>query len=144
MKYAFSIKAMIRDHHEYKDIWDWCSSQRNVRDLGSIYDTFAVAVVKENTIVGHCPRKISVLCFIFIRRDGSITCQVDWWKTIFIRFTLEIPCALKFQSNSKQDTQKGEKLIRNSLRMSISDILPSSVIGDQHIFLPIGLKLLSY
>ena len=53
-----------------------------------------------------------------------------------------VPCVLKFQSKSKQDTEKAEKLIRNSLRKSINNILPSSVIADQHVY-PIDMKLLS-
>jgi len=49
MEYVFSIKAMVRGYHECKDIWD--APVREIlpcqRDVGNIYGTFAVAVLKE-------------------------------------------------------------------------------------------------
>ena len=85
-QYVFSIEVMVHGYHEYKDIWDTpvggiLPCQRNKRN---IYDMFAVAVVKEGTIVGHCPRKFSAPCLIFIKHGGSITCQVTKWKALFV------------------------------------------------------------
>ena len=36
------------------------------------HDPFAVAVVKEGTIVGHVSRKISAVCSTFLRRGGDL------------------------------------------------------------------------
>ena len=47
---------------------------------------------------------------------------------------LEVSCVLKFQSKNKEDAEKAEKLIRNSLTKTISDVLlvSLSVNYDQH------------
>jgi len=37
-----------------------------------------VAVVKDETVVSHAPRKISWMCSLFLRCGRSITCQVTW------------------------------------------------------------------
>ena len=39
-------------------------------------DRYAVAVLKEETIIGHLPRKMSKVCSLFLRRGGSIRCKV--------------------------------------------------------------------
>ena len=57
-----------------------------------------VAVVKANITVGHVPRKISSVCSIFLRRGGSITCQVTGRRRFSEDLSqggLEIPCVLK-------------------------------------------------
>ena len=43
---------------------------------GNAVDAYAVAVIKDGTIVSHLPRRISRLCTLFIRRGGVIQCQV--------------------------------------------------------------------
>ena len=39
-------------------------------------DRYAVAVLKQETIIEHFPRKISKVCSLFLRRGGSIRCTV--------------------------------------------------------------------
>ncbi len=39
-------------------------------------DPFAVAVLKDEAIVGHVSRKVSSICSLFLRRNGSISCRV--------------------------------------------------------------------
>ena len=46
------------------------------RDTGNERDRYAVAVMKDGTIIGHLPRKISWQCSLFLRRGSSITCCV--------------------------------------------------------------------
>ena len=40
------------------------------------YDTCAVSVIKDGTIVGHLLQWISCTCTLFMRRGGTIGCQV--------------------------------------------------------------------
>jgi len=56
MENVFIIEAMVCGYHEYTYIWDAPVGEilPCQRDVGNIYDTFDVAVVKEGTIVGHC------------------------------------------------------------------------------------------
>ena len=46
------------------------------REAGNTFDPFAVAVMRGTTVVGHVLRRISSICSLFLRKEGSITCQV--------------------------------------------------------------------
>ena len=35
------------------------------------HDPFAVMVCKETTVVGHVPRKISAVCYVFLGKTGA-------------------------------------------------------------------------
>ena len=98
---TFSFNSMIRGYHVYREIWTATEGEtlRCRRETGNGHDPFAVAVMKHDTIVGHIPRTISAVCSLFLRRHGSITCQVNGSR----RFSsdlpqggLEIPCLLIF------------------------------------------------
>ena len=39
-------------------------------------DQYAVAAKKEGTIIGHLPRKVLRMCWLFLRRGGTIECTV--------------------------------------------------------------------
>ena len=39
-------------------------------------DRYVIAVLKEETIVGHLSRKMFKLCCLFLRRGGSMRCRV--------------------------------------------------------------------
>ena len=44
--------------------------------LGDTEDRFAVAVTKDDMVVGHVPREFSKLCRHFLRHSGTIACEV--------------------------------------------------------------------
>ena len=92
--------------------------------MGNVYDTFEVAVKKDDEIVGHCPRKLSAICSIFIRRGGKITCQVTGRRqhpSDLPQGGLEIPCKLTFHTNKKREADKTAKLIKNALSKNITN-----------------------
>ena len=69
---SFSVEAMVRGYHIYKDIWTAVVGEEFPckRETGNTFDLFAVAVMRGDTIViGHVPRKISFICSLFLRRD---------------------------------------------------------------------------
>jgi hypothetical protein len=77
---SFRIQTTVRGHHVYKEVW----SPRVGEELavhcesGNNHDPFAVAVWKDDTIVGHVPREISRVCWFFLQNSVSeIACQVD-------------------------------------------------------------------
>ena len=89
-----------------------------MRELSNAADPFAVAVMKNSTVVGHIPRKISSLCSMFLRRGGSLTCQVVSFRRYSADLPqggLEVPCSLKFSGEMK-DVSKVEKLIKLAVR----------------------------
>ena len=75
---TFIVESCIRGYHIYKDIWDatigeelQCARKSDVSN-----NRYAVAVRKNNAVVGHVPRKISRVCVLFLERNGTITCTI--------------------------------------------------------------------
>ena len=115
MDHVFSIQAVVRGYHYYKSIWEAAIDGEVLAckmEVGNVHDTFAVSVKKDGIIVGHCPRKISSICSIFIRHGSSITCQVNGNRRYYQDFPqggLEVPCILTFRTSKKLNwiKQKG-------------------------------------
>ena len=57
---SFSVQAMVRGYHVYKDIWDAVVGEEFPCRCknGNRVDPFAVAIVRGNTVIGHVLRKI--------------------------------------------------------------------------------------
>ena len=66
--------SVIRGYHVYKSIWTPALGEKLSTDQerGNPEDRYAVSVLKSSTIVGHVPREISKLCWMFISREGHI------------------------------------------------------------------------
>ena len=65
------------------------------REQGNSNDHYAVAVKKDGVIVGHIPRKISRVTFLFLKRGGSLQCTVTWRRQYCSDLPqggLDIPC----------------------------------------------------
>ena len=95
-----------------------------IREPSNVRDPYAVAVTKPHlsTVVGHVPRKMSAICSIFLRKEGSIFCQVNG----SVRYSydvsqggLEVPCLMRFQGTA-EDVQKVEKLATHALSSKTS------------------------
>ncbi len=121
-----TLSSCVRGHHIYKDIWDPVVGEKLdcCRECGNVQDRYAVAVVRtlvdpklkrrrhktENavTTVGHLPRKISCVCSLFLRRGGTITCEITGHRrhsSDLPQGGLEVPCLLIFVGN-KADIAK--------------------------------------
>ena len=48
-----------------------------VREQSNAVDRYAVAVLKDNTIVGHLPKSSPRIYSLFLRRGGVIWCHVE-------------------------------------------------------------------
>ena len=102
---AFSIEA-VRGYHIYRDIWTTVVNEvlGCQREPFNAANLFAVAVVKEDTTVGHVPRKISAICLLFLRKNSMILCKVTGsrrYSEDLPQGGLEIPCTLKFRGSMK-------------------------------------------
>ena len=91
---------------------------------GNVHDTHAVAIKKitdgEIKIVGHIPRKISAICFAFMRRGGTILCHANGphqYSSDLPQSGLEIPCVLKFIASNKKDTSKAKNQLESALNI---------------------------
>ena len=115
MEIEYEVDSCIRGYHIYQEQWSSYvgESLSFTREANNTEDPYTVAVVKGNdTIVGHVPRKISAVCWLFLGH-GSITCTV----TSARRFSsdlpqggLEVPCKLLFKG-PKTFVRKVKKLV---------------------------------
>lgn len=64
----------MRGHHIYGRIWSTTVDEQLEckLELGNREDPYAVAVVKNEEVVGHVPRKILASCSLFIKKKGAI------------------------------------------------------------------------
>ena len=110
--------SCIRGHHIYYPVWTSYVEEQLVcirEPLNSI-DRFAVAVKKDDSVVGHLPKKISKICLLFLRRRGSIRCRVTGSRRSsadLMQGRMEIWCVLLF-SGSTKEIKKVKKLFKHS------------------------------
>ena len=113
------VSSCIRGLHVYKDIWEpsigeelVCSPQMN-----NPHDCYAVAVCKSGTIVGHVPKIMSRLCWLFLNKSGTvIKCFVTGtrrYSSDLVQGGLEVPCRFKFIGGTPEQTAKFAALLRS-------------------------------
>ena len=84
--------------------------------------------MKDGTVVGHIPKKISSVCSLYLRRGGSIICRVTGsrrYSEDLIQGGLEIPCVLIFEGDATLTT-KAKKLVVSALLGVASGMSPKS------------------
>ena len=122
---TFSTDSVIRGHRVYKDVWTPVVGEELMcqRELGNPRDPFAVSVLKESTIVGHVPRKISAICSMFLQTGGTIDCTVignRQHSRDLVQGGLEVPCELKFVGDNKH-IEKVKKLMKDAHAITNED-----------------------
>ena len=90
----------------YKDRWDAAIGEVLAceKEPHNVEDRYAVAVRKDEAIIGHLPRNLSRVYSLFIRQGGSIECIVTGarrYSTDLPQGGLEIPCLL-FKASPKE------------------------------------------
>ena len=74
------------------------------KEQGNIHDVYTVAVVEDDVIVGHVPRAISAVCYLFIKKGGTISCEITGshrYSSDLPQGVLELPCKLTFSGPVK-------------------------------------------
>ena len=135
MSDALMIDSCVRGYHYYQDVWDPVIGEQLecVQEPANLHDRYAVAVLKEETVVGHVPRKISIVCCLFLRRGGTIVSTITGTRHYshdLAQGGMEVPCTLNFRCDSKKLQQLTSKL----LKQMPEDILlvPSSQSFSQY------------
>ena len=79
----------MRGYHIYKEEWEATVGEelKCEREKNNAKDPYAAAVVRENAIVGHLPRKISQISALFLKRQGKISCKVLGRR----RYSVDLP-----------------------------------------------------
>ena len=111
---TFGKESCVRGYHIYQDQWEAAIGEELEchHERGNAADAYAVSVMREGTIIGHLPRKISRLCTLFIRRGGVIQCRITGRQkhsSDLPQGGLQIPCFLSFEGEAK-DIKKLVKL----------------------------------
>ena len=91
-----------------------------IREVGNRHDPYAIAVKKDENVIGHLPSKISCICSIFIRQGGKIYCTVTNPRRCsadLVQGGMEIPCPLNFKITDKHESEKTHKLINSTMNM---------------------------
>ncbi len=114
---SVTLDSCVRGFHIYQNIWNPLIGENLTcqPEFGNIHDLYSVAVVaSSSSIVGHVPRSISALCTFFIRRGGTIVCQVTGrrrYSSDLVQGGLEIPCTYTFSGGDVSRLIKVEKLL---------------------------------
>ena len=105
-----TVDSVIRGHHIYKVIWTPTLGVelQLMPEEDNIHDNHAVAVMKEGNVVGHMPRSLLPMSWFFIKRGGSISCEVTGHQKFGIG--LEVPCTYTYRG-SKRMISKVKKII---------------------------------
>ena len=101
------IECCIRGYHVYQEIWDAAVDEELIcqPERSNAHDRYAVAVLKNDVVVGHLPSKFSRLYTLFIRRGGVILCRVAGRRRHsrdLPQGGLEIPCVLILKGTPKE------------------------------------------
>ena len=75
---TFEINCYVQGYHVYQRLWTVtvgenlsCTWEPTIEN-----DRYAVAVMKDYTVIGHIPHKFSHVCSLFLRIRGNIICVV--------------------------------------------------------------------
>ena len=85
---SYTFDSSVRGYHIYRTRLV-VAVQKTLtcrKERGNVHDVYAVAVVEGDVIVGHVPRSISAVCYLFIDKGGTISCEI----TGSYRYTLVI------------------------------------------------------
>lgn len=91
----------------YKDDWTYVIGENLICAIedDNYVDKNAVAITRGNKIVGHVPREHSRVFSFFIKRGGTISCEVTGEKYNAGLKGLEVPAAYTFTGVEKDTTQ---------------------------------------
>ena len=114
----------VRGYHVYQNDWIPALGEMLQCSREDAHNPYAVEVIKTacGTIVGHLPKKISSTCSLFIRKGGTIDCEVTDSNRKYSRDLpqggLEIPCILTLRG-IKDLVDKAVKLLAISKTKAI-------------------------
>ena len=105
---SFEFSSVIRGHHVSKQHWtpvvgDFLDVEC---EPSNPYDSYAVSVSRDGTVVGHVPREVRRQFYTFLNNGGSVTCEVIGHR--LYGKGLEVPCVYEFRG-SREIVKKEER-----------------------------------
>ena len=122
------MESCKQGYHIYKDVWvamigaDLSCEREPLNHV----DRYAVAVLKNDTIVRLIPKKISRICFLFIRRGGTIVCTPMRGKRYSADLSqggLEIRCKLVFIGEQSEVEKVKTLFARKTCKHCLTQII---------------------
>ena len=103
---TYTFDSSIRGYHVYRDRLVAAVGKTLIcrKECGNIHDVYAVAVVEGVVIIGHMPRAILAVCYLFIEKGGTISCEITGshrYSSDLPQGGLELPCKLTFSRPAK-------------------------------------------
>ena len=118
---TYTVETIVRGYHVYQNVWDAAVGQvlPCQRERGNVHEPYAVAIVDRarGVIVGHVPRAVSSVRYLFLGNSGTILCQVTGtrhYSRDLPQSGLEIPCKLIFSGETRLIV-KVQKLLQEAL-----------------------------
>ena len=104
---TFTMESCVRGYHVYGERWIPVVGEvlGCTGEPGNRKDSYAVAVCKDSATVGHLPRKYARCFSIFLRRGGTISCEITGrrkYSRDLPQGGLEVPCVLTFKGDEKE------------------------------------------
>ena len=97
----FRIHSCIRGHHVFKDIWTpYITEELRLEvEEDNQHDRHAVAVIKNDVIVGHMPRVFARVSFFYLQKGGIIKAIITGHRRR--GNGLEVPCDYIFTGSPR-------------------------------------------
>ena len=107
---SFEFESVIRGHHVSKQLWSPVVGESlDVEcEPSNPYDSYAVSVLRDGTVVGHVPREVRRHFYTFLHNGGNITCEVTCHRKY--GKGLEGPCVYEFRA-SREIVRKVKKTL---------------------------------
>ena len=90
----------IQGYHVYKAVWKAVLGESLVCE-GDPKNASICYGCEKGTMIGHLPRKVSQVCFLFLRREGTIECTVTGcrkYSADLAQGEHKVPCSLPFKA----------------------------------------------
>ena len=86
MESELILESVVRGYHVFQHIWNAVITEELPCrvETGNPSDRFAVAVLKQDTAVGHVPRLFSAACALFKKKTGNDDVPCRWYKSVYI------------------------------------------------------------
>ena len=109
---SFMFESVIRGHHASKQHWtpNVGESLGVECEPSNPFDSCAVSVLRDETVVGHVPREVRRHFCMFLHSGGNITCEVTGHR----RYGkgLEVPCMYEFRGSRETVRKVKKRLVK--------------------------------
>ena len=77
---TFSLNSVVKGYHVYKDYWEAATGEilQCRKERTNIHDPFTVAIIKDDSVVGHVPRKFPQYAHCFCKAEVPLPVKNRW------------------------------------------------------------------